>query len=83
MSEPRPIGTARALILHASVLLAAVCVVITVVTLKANGVLVLGTIFAAVALWAAGVFRVSSWIEDEETSRRLSAVDADLKRKGQ
>ena len=49
------------LIAWASGLLALLCVVLVVVTLRANGLLILATIFAAVFAWSVGAFNRNFW----------------------
>lgn len=72
------IGSARPLIAWASLLLTAVCLLVVVVTMRANGILVLATLFAAVFAWAIGAFTRSFWVADERTSSRLDDVDREI-----
>lgn len=71
-------GSARPLIAWAAFLLTLLCVVLAVVTMRANGLLLLGTVFLAIGVWATGAYRWSWWCADDETSRRLTAVDEEL-----
>lgn len=54
-------GSARPLIAWIALLLTLLCVVLAVVTLRANGLLVLALIFAAVFTWAVGAFSRGFW----------------------
>lgn len=55
------VGAALPIIRWASLLLTLLCVALTLVTLRANGLLVLASLFLAVHLWAAGAFTRRFW----------------------
>lgn len=55
------IGSAMPLIQIASGLLTVLCLALVWVSMTANGVLVLATVFAATFLWSIGAFRASTW----------------------
>lgn len=71
-------GSARPLIAWAALLLTLLFVVLAVVAGRANGLLVLATVFAGVFVWALGAHRASWWVADEEASRRYDAIDAEI-----
>ena len=71
-------GSARPLIAWIALLFTVLCVVIAVVTMRANGVLILAGVFLAVWVWAIGAHRWSFWFADEEMSGRLGAVDEQI-----
>ncbi|WP_181158123.1 hypothetical protein [Microbacterium sp. MYb64] len=54
-------GSARPLIAWVALLLALLCVVLAVVTMRANGLLVMALIFAAAFAWAVGAFTRGFW----------------------
>lgn len=54
-------GSARPLIAWVALLLTLLCVVLAVVTVRANGLLVMATIFAAVHAWAVGAHKKNFW----------------------
>lgn len=54
------------------------CVAAAVVTMRANGLLILAMAGLAVFVWAVGAHHRDWWFEDDDTSRRLAAVDAEL-----
>lgn len=58
MTSPpgRAIGTARVVLAWVLGLLTLLCVALAVITLKANGLLVLATVFAVATAWALGAF---------------------------
>ncbi|MGF3055651.1 hypothetical protein [Microbacterium sp. YY-01] len=51
----------RVVIAWAALVLALLCLVLVVVSLRANGVLLLGTGFVAVFVWAVGGFTRDFW----------------------
>lgn len=55
------IGSALPLIRLASGLLTALCLVIVWVSMTANGVMVIATIFAAIFLWSIGAYTRGFW----------------------
>lgn len=59
--DPARLGSALPLIRLASGLLTVLCLVVVWVTLTANGVLLLATVFAAIFLWSFGVFTRAFW----------------------
>jgi hypothetical protein len=59
-------------------LLAALCIVLVLVRLRADGLLLLGTGFFGCWLWSCGVFSRTFWVADAATSARLSAVDESI-----
>lgn len=54
-------GSARPLIGWLSLLLTVLCLVLALVTMRANGLLLLATIFAVVCAWAVGFFNRAFW----------------------
>ena len=58
-------GSARPLIAWAALLLAVLCVVVAFVTMRANGVLILATLFVLVFTWAVGGFRRDFWTRSD------------------
>lgn len=77
-AAPTRTGTARPLIAWAALLLTVLCVVLAVITTRANGLLILATVFLVVWVWAIGAHRRSWWLADDATSRRLDDVDQDI-----
>lgn len=55
-------GSARPLIAWAALVLTLLCVVLAVVVGRANGLLVLATVFAVVFAWAVGAFTRWFWV---------------------
>lgn len=56
-------GTARPVIAWIALLLTVLCVVLAVVTMRANGLLVLALIFAFTFAWAVGALTRAFWRE--------------------
>lgn len=54
-------GSARPLIAWVALLLTLLCVVLAVVTMRANGLLVLALLFTVVFTWAVGGFTRGFW----------------------
>lgn len=72
-------GSARPLIAWASFLLAVLCLVAGICTgFRANSLLFLAVGALLTAAWAVGMFSAAWWLADEDTSRRLSAVDEEI-----
>ena len=67
------IGSALPLIRLVSALLALVCFVTVLVTMRANGVLLLGTGAVAVLLWSFGAFTRDFWFSDDPAYARIDA----------
>lgn len=66
-------------IAYSSLFAAVSAVVQAWVSMRADGVLVLGTVCFVVFLWACGVFTRAFWMADAGLSARLSAVDEDIR----
>lgn len=66
LAVPHRQGSARPLIAWVSLLLTALCLVLALVTVRANGLLLLATIFAVVLVWAVGGFRSDFWAGRDE-----------------
>lgn len=62
-AAPSRTESARPLIAWAALLLALICVAAAFATGMRNGVLVLGTVFAVVFIWAVGGFTRAFWRE--------------------
>lgn len=71
-------GTARPLIAWVAFTLTVLCVVLAIIAGRANGLLVLATLFLFTGIWAIGAFRATWWVADPATSRRLDTLDAEL-----
>lgn len=69
--RPLRIGSALPLIRLASLVLTLLCVVVAWVTVRANGVLVLATVFAAIHLGSWGVFTRAWWVSDDPEYARI------------
>lgn len=54
--RPLHVGSAVVLIRYVSLVLTILCVIVVWVTLRANGVLLLATVFCVVFAWSCGVF---------------------------
>lgn len=65
------IGSALPLIRLASAVMAVVCFAIVFVTMRANGMLVLGTAAFVVMLWTFGVFTRDFWVSDDPEYGRI------------
>lgn len=63
----------------ASGLIALLCMVLVLVRMRADGVLVLATVFVAVWFWSCGVFSRAFWVADAGTSERLAVVDEEIR----
>ncbi|UGS27616.1 hypothetical protein K8F61_05350 [Microbacterium resistens] len=63
---PLRTGSARPLIAWVSLLLTLLCLVLALVGMRANGLLLLATVFAVVLVWAVGGFRSDFWAGRDE-----------------